>query len=441
MKTPLKTTLLAVSLAIMCDSHAQTEITPSANPEQLRSDANPDATGTPIPEPEWTQFHGYVRYSFATSRKHSPACYKLAGAVTKYRFGNECDDDASLEIVQKLYHADDGMNLTGVVQGEYNGRGNRVPGFGSPGTPGTMRMPQSYLQLSNIPNLPGARAFIGRIKYRQVDIHTIDYSYWDPAGLGAGIENLQIGQNLKFSYALFIKDSIAQSHYAPRHDLQLSGMYTNPRGELSLGLSFIPQRGNIQMPDGAYQPTHAGWTATMQHIQTELLGGKHKFALQFGKGPGSGLIGTGALTQSADFKAWRVINALDWQLTRNFSGMVDAVCQRNIAPGASQTWVSFGARPVYALTRHLKAVLDFGHDRVKPDNGATRTLNKVTTAIVVGKDRGFWSRPELRFFYTHAHWNKATQDAAALGDALSDTGVFSTARTGSTVGVQFETWF
>lgn len=51
-RTRLQTTLLTASLAIIGDAHAQTETAPSANPEQLRSDANPDAIDTPFLEPE-----------------------------------------------------------------------------------------------------------------------------------------------------------------------------------------------------------------------------------------------------------------------------------------------------------------------------------------------------------------------------------------------------
>jgi maltoporin len=114
----------------------------------------------------------------------------------------------------------------------------------------------------------------------------------------------------------------------------------------------------------------------------------------------------------------------------------------DIAPsGGSQTWVSMGIRPVYAITQHVKIQGDLGNDRVTPDNGPTRTLLKASVALTLAMDRSFWSRPELRLFYTYAHWNQAAQNAAAPGDPLSTTGIFGSSRAGSTVGAQVEWWW
>ena len=60
--------------------------------------------------------------------------------------------------------------------------------------------------------------------------------------------------------------------------------------------------------------------------------------------------------------------------------------------------------------------------------------------------RGFWSRPELRFFYTYARWNDAARVAGegstdAAVASISSTGVFANRNSGSTVGVQLEGWW
>ena len=386
----------------------------------------------------WTQFHGYLRAGMGTSEGHDQACFQLPGAQSKYRLGNECQIYSELEIDQKLFQFSNGMQLSAVGMASLVNDLGYAPTFH--GDHGAIRLPQSYVQLTNLPGLDDMRVWIGRIYYRRNDVHINDFFYWNPTGLGAGVENIPLGHGLKLSYALFREDYIDQPNYATRHDLQLSGVHPNPGGELQFGLSYIPSRGPIYGSNG--QDTHSGWSFTMQHVQTNLLGGKNKLAFQYGQGPGTGLSYTGTLTNDNRYKSFRVLDAFDWQMTRDFGGQLLGLYERDIAPsGGSLTWVSMGIRPVYAITKHIKIQGDLGDDRVTPDNGPTRTLLKASVALTLAMDRSFWSRPELRLFYTYAHWNQAAQNAAAPGDPLSTTGVFGSSRTGSTVGAQVEWWW
>ncbi len=386
----------------------------------------------------WTQFHGYLRAGVGTSEGHEQACFQLPGAQSKYRLGNECQIYSELEIDQKLFQFSNGMQLSAVGMASLVNDLGHAPTFH--GDHGAIRLPQSYVQLTNLPGLDDMRVWLGRIYYRRNDVHINDFFYWNPSGLGAGVENIPLGHGLKLSYAMFREDYIDQPNYATRHDLQLSGVHPNPGGELQFGLSYIPSRGPILGSNG--QDTHSGWSATVQHIQTNLLGGKNKLAFQYGQGPGTGLSYTGTLTNTNQYKSLRFLDAFDWQATRDFGGQLLGLYERDIAPsGGSLTWVSMGIRPVYAITHHIKIQGDLGNDRVTPDNGPTRTLLKASVALTLAMDRSFWSRPELRVFYTYAHWNKAAQDAAAPGDPLSTTGIFGSSRTGSTVGAQVEWWW
>ena len=49
-----------------------------------------------------TAFHGYVRAGAGRSEGDKQACFKLAGAGSKYRLGNECEQYAELELDQDL---------------------------------------------------------------------------------------------------------------------------------------------------------------------------------------------------------------------------------------------------------------------------------------------------------------------------------------------------
>jgi maltoporin len=81
-----------------------------------------------------------------------------------------------------------------------------------------------------------------------------------------------------------------------------------------------------------------------------------------------------------------------------------------------------GARMSYALFDKVKLPADMGHDHVAPQNGDVRRLTKFTGAVALTTAPGYVDRPELRLFFTHAHWN----------------GVHGTALSGYTVGLTFE---
>ncbi|HJU49840.1 MAG TPA: carbohydrate porin, partial [Pseudogulbenkiania sp.] len=174
-------------------------------------------------------FHGYVRAGVGSSDGDSQACFKLAGAQSKYRLGNECEIYSELTGEQDLVQFDNGMKLSGLAMASLYNENDRTPTFhNSDGNNGSIRLPQSYLQLTNIPGLPGARLWAGRIYYRRNDVHINDFFYWNPSGLGAGLENFAIGDKLKLSYAFFRNDGIFQEYNSNRHDLQLSGIDVNP---------------------------------------------------------------------------------------------------------------------------------------------------------------------------------------------------------------------
>ena len=393
-------------------------------------------------EGEWTQFQGYLRAGVGSSEGQKQACFQLAGAQSKYRLGNECDNYSELELDQKMFQFESGMQLSAVGMVSLASDLNRTPTFNdSDGSNGRIRLPQSYVQLTDIPGLDTARVWLGRIYYHRNDVNINDFFYWNPSGLGSGIDNISVGHDLKFSYGFFREDTVDSKDLATRHDFQLSGFHPNPDGELQFGLSYIPERAPLRGEDGVQENAHGGWSVTAQHTQINLLGGKNKLALQYGVGPGTGLGSTGTLTNDTRYKSLRVVEAFGWQATQNFGGQLVGVYQRDIAPTGSQTWVSLGVRPEYAFTKHFKLQGDLGQDIVTPDDGPTRNLTKASIALTLGVDRAFMARPELRLFYTYAHWNQAAQQAAAPGDTLSSTGAFGDSRDGSTVGLQLEWWW
>lgn len=381
------------------------------------------------------EFAGYLRSGVGNSLNGGKqSCFKLPGAEAKYRLGNECEQYAELELRQDVYSFDDGSVLSVDGMASLYNQYDRQLAF--QGDNGSARLPQLYAQWSNLPSLNGGSLWAGRRYYKRNDIHISDFYYWNQSATGAGIEDVLIG-GLKYSYALSRKDNLYQENYVTRHDFNVAGFNTNPGGQLELGLSYLdkPERTDA----------HSGWAITAQHVQSEFLGGKNKFAVQYGEGSGTGLGYTGDFRLDNSSKRYRIVEFFDWQVTPRFGGQVEAVYQKDFRPdGGNQEWLSLGVRPTYAISEQFKLVTELGHDQVKAADG-TRKLSKFTFAPTWSpKGPGFWTRPEVRLYYTYASWNAAAQRAANefdAGSALSDSGAFGSARHGSNAGLQVEYWW
>ena len=381
------------------------------------------------------EFAGYLRSGVGNSLNGGKqSCFKLPGAEAKYRLGNECEQYAELELRQDVYSFDDGSVLSVDGMASLYNQYDRQLTF--QGDNGSARLPQLYAQWSNLPGLNGGSLWAGRRYYERNDIHISDFYYWNQSATGAGIEDVLIG-GLKYSYALSRKDNLYQENYVTRHDFNVAGFNTNPGGELELGLSYLdkPERTDA----------HSGWAITAQHVQSEFLGGKNKFAVQYGEGSGTGLGYTGDFRLDNSSKRYRIVEFFDWQVTPRFGGQVEAVYQKDFRPdGGNQEWLSLGVRPTYAISEQFKLVTELGHDQVKAADG-TRKLSKFTFAPTWSpKGPGVWTRPEVRLYYTYASWNAAAQRAANefdAGSALSDSGAFGSARHGSNAGLQVEYWW
>ena len=381
------------------------------------------------------EFAGYLRSGVGNSLNGGKqSCFKLPGAEAKYRLGNECEQYAELELRQDVYSFDDGSVLSVDGMASLYNQYDRQLTF--QGDNGSARLPQLYAQWSNLPGLNGGSLWAGRRYYKRNDIHISDFYYWNQSATGAGIEDVLIG-GLKYSYALSRKDNLYQENYVTRHDFNVAGFNTNPGGQLELGLSYLdkPERTDA----------HSGWAITAQHVQSEFLGGKNKFAVQYGEGSGTGLGYTGDFRLDNSSKRYRIVEFFDWQVTPRFGGQVEAVYQKDFRPdGGNQEWLSLGVRPTYAISEQFKLVTELGHDQVKAADG-TRKLSKFTFAPTWSpKGPGFWARPEVRLYYTYASWNAAAQRAANefdAGSALSDSGAFGSARHGSNAGLQVEYWW
>lgn len=379
----------------------------------------------------------YVRANAAAnSAGGGQTCFALAGAGAKYRLGNECGVYGEILLGQHLVRGDAGEDVKAYAMLNL---GNEAASNNAKRPEGGWKigLPQAYFAIEHVSGLGDAAVWLGRRYYKREGVNADDFLYWNPSGMGVGIENVPVGP-MTFSYAYLHDDQqtmpiMRVGDTANRHDLQLRGVPVNPGGTLELGLALIRSDGE--------RGHHGGSMATVQHRQRILAGaGENRLALQWGTGAGTDNGATGDITNGRDVHRLRVVESWFAQVTRRFGGELVGVWQRDTAidPAKVKTWASAGGRLSYALADHVKLLADVGHDRVAPQDGDVRRLTKFTAAVALTTAPGYFDRPELRLFFTHAHWNEAARAAARANDPLAANGVYGTALSGYTVGLTFE---
>jgi maltoporin len=413
---------------------------------------------------------GYFRGGFgASSQKGRMTCFALAnpaGLVSKYRLGNECEVWSETHFTVVTYAGDDGVvaNLhfmptiyipTTNIGYSPNGTVNS-PSIFTTSTAAAVMFPNLYVDIKGISWLAGGTPWMGTRYYKRESVYISDFFYWNPSGVGGGIEDIQLGSDLRLSYAVFAVDgepappSTATSPLLPaqidfgfRNDLQLRGIRLYEGGELQLGAQYIADFSNHD------SVTHGGYGFTARWIH-KLLGGDNKLVAQYGKGGGTGF-GTLARFYYPDFSLYhapiearlRFVEVLTIQPTPELGLQLAGVYQRDFnflgSQGQATNWYSAGGRASLGFTEHFKLLGEVGYDRVTKSIGSDpQQLTKVTVAPAISGGKGLLSRPELRVFLTYAFWN-----AAARGATIDSGQVYTPTQLtkGYIFGLQAETWF
>lgn len=388
--------------------------------------------------PEGFEFHGYFRVGAGgNSEGGDQVCFKLPGAASKYRLGNECEGYGSLTLAQNFPPSADGAQYKVAVQFAYN-------------TPAEQDWEAYDTALREIyaegkglvgGELKDARFWVGK-RLRRTDVHMTDFFYWDNSGSGGGIEDVPAGAG-KFSYAFmrwvdgrdeFGNPTTVKDHAITSHDLRWYDLPANGQGHLALGLDLRRSDDSRDGFDG-----HHGYMLTLAHRQSGVWGGSNTVALQYGAGAAATLSRDADDSLDSGARSWRVTEQIHVEPHMDWSAQATVVYERK---QDRQTWWSFGIRPIYHFTDHFNLAVELGHDRVTPDGGAERRLTKLTLAPQLARGRGYFSRPVLRLFVTYATWNEAAM-AADSGGVLAggSSGPFAADTSGLTYGVQAEAWW
>jgi maltoporin len=444
--------------------------------------AAPAAVVAPAAKPKVGDIstHGYFRGGFGgnASQRGRMTCFGLttiSGTLkSKYRLGNECEQWGEFNLSAVVYSGDDGVVGTfhfmpaAYIPSTFIGYSptstTAIPDQNKTSTGAAVSFPNLYADIKGISWLFGGAAWAGGRYYKREDVYISDFFYWNPSGIGGGIEDMNLGKmwdsapamfaGMTFSYAAFAVDGQpsgtpslpTQIDLGIRHDVQVRGFRPYEGGELQLGFQYIMDWSNHKDTNGA-SVTHGGWGVTVRHVQ-ELLGGNNKLVFQYGKGGGTGF-GTLSRFYYPDFSLmWgttesrlRLLDVITIQPTDWLGAQAVGVYQRDDdglgKSGSVNEWYSLGGRVSFGVLNNLKLLAEAGLDNEKKSDGAPPLwLAKLTGALAITTAKGFWTRPEIRLFFTWAEWSQAA-GTAGVDPGLTYTNTY-TYLSGANFGVQAE---
>jgi len=365
---------------------------------------------------------GYFRAGPGAANKDaSRGCYGLPGPGLKYRLGNECDiyGEFALSQAMKADDVDYKATLMTYLHNPQTDTGDARVGIN-----------QMYVEGKGYDVAPGATFWIGKRFFRRGDVHIVDTFFTKMDGVGAGVLGIDAGA-AKLGFAWFKTDADAVAS-GNRFNAEVYDIASNPGGKLS----FVATATQSNFTGGK-----SGYGLSAQHKQDNFLGlgGDNTVWLQFAQGSAGLDSNFGSLTADSNTKGLRIVDGITWQVGA-LGGQAIALWQQNKAPDSTgavvkSTNVSLGGRLSYALTKNFKLLAEYGHSEIKPEGAPTAKLDKFTFAPTLSTGPGFWNRPELRLYATHARWRNVA------GDVVTGSPAFVGKETGTSYGAQVEVWF
>jgi len=386
---------------------------------------------------DWT---GYMRGGPAATdvSGKSRQCYGIG--ELKYRLGNECDFYGEFQLAQAMKA--DGVDFNAVLMTNYY----------SPATESNANfgVEQAYVEMKGVDIAPQALFWMGKRRDRD-DVHIVDTFFTNMSGVGAGIENIDLGF-AKFGVAGYKADTPASevdgvlntaagNNGVGRLHAQLYDIPVNPDGKLRLVATY--SKGDSQ---GGIKGQN-GYGFNIEHVQDKFFGGGNHIWVQYAEGStdiNQGISDNGA--HGSGYKVWRIVESPSWQVGA-FGGQAILMYQHNKAPDTaapvsavatspSSNYFTVGGRGSWGLTKNLKWLTEIGYSSLKPDGGASENVTKVTIGPALSTGPDFWKRPELRLYVTYADYNKA-----AAADFNNNYGFVSNKTNAVSYGAQVEIWF
>jgi maltoporin len=370
------------------------------------------------------------------------SCFKLSGARSKYRLGNECENEVRFGIYDKfmLGKETDPYILVKILP-KFKGEEQRKFKY--------EKFEDAFIEVANL-NLIGKenKIWFGRRDISDKVIEINDFALIDIAGTGAGFSDLDFSFG-KLSYTYLISDKGRVNHHdeaiskvsQTNHDIRFTGINSNKGGQVSLWVNLA----HINKPRtlNSY-PLKNGYSIGIFHDQKLWEKSLNTASLQYGNELMGDLNGQGSKETISDAEFHkhanivRLTNSNIIELNKNWALSTVVISESIYFPKKdhfSKNWTSLGIRPVYYIDDNWRLAFEAGFDHFTTKSNKANEkhykghLTKLTLAVEYALSKEFKAPTLLRGFITNANWNKG-----ALIEIRKD--VFSTARKGQTIGLQ-----
>ena len=303
-------------------------------------------------------------------------------------------------------------------------------------------------------------AWAGKRFYRWGDVHMDDFYPVNMSGPGGGIGGLQYGpgtlsfaviQNASSDEINGANGQLTRVGNAAKSTLHIryDDMKTN-YGIWSFWATAGITPSTKSAPTGTtdYKSASGGFFAAKTNFK---IGDKtqNEIGLAYGNSIMSNMGSTGDLvkdcnlgtdaacnvTSSWRVRAWEniVYEGESWSIAG--AAIYDELDKATSADSKVR-WTSLGVRPTYWFTEHISLATQAGISNVvdESDGQGSRNLMRFTVAPQISMNKGYWSRPVIRAYYSRTQWGENNKKSAATTSAANDTSIDS-------LGFQTEVWF
>lgn len=438
---------------------------------------------------EGFEYHGYLRVGTGLSKKQTQnACYRLlhtGGAP--YRLGNECEfymESIFTHTFKKDNESDSpwfktSLNLALVSDTLQTFESTAGGDF-------EIANREVYVEAGNVVSKDSV-LWVGKRFYKRRDIHMFDLFLLETVGTGGGLYDIAAGpgkahvawvqnrSNSTFTSGTATATAPMVSSADIRYDLPL-GEGSNLETILIYGQkSGEPAKGEA----GVEYEKVSGANLTFIYGTDFAKASSNRVFLQYGQGLFGAALGTTNLVTGFESDASTIVkgagssdlkkeledsrtlriaddfvyNAEAWELGLALVYSDEDFGGANLTDGTeadNRRILMAGVRPSYYLSKFWKVTLDSGYttiennSRTDSSSGTPVTtqednkLMKNTIALQVSPASGFGVRPALRFYVTHADWDK---DTTPYMNFSNGNQVYATDTDGVSYGIQAEAWW
>ena len=392
----------------------------------------------------------YGRHQTSFHNNKENVCFKLPGAATKYRLGNECETWLEFGIYQDV-EFENGIKLHNQVRSSFSGENEKSIDF--------VRWEEFYTEVYNLIESNRASFWIGRKYHERYDSYMSDYFFLNMNGTGLGVRDLEIADGLTFSYSYIFDDLVHDSFEGDEylrfnsHDIRF--IQSTQSGDITLFLNYM-HFSDKSFKSGERIDASDGFALGLLYENTKIT--KQLFGMD-GNNISGLFYGNGAAKNAGSSSSYLQDSMLDTILGNN-SKIDEAETVRFINYGyfqndrlgfmtnlvyekrdeskysnIKQDWFSIGIRPYLPLNENIRFLADAGFDKVDDKiNNKSYELTKMSFATEFAFAKGVWRHPVLRIYYTYAEWSDSAKGSVG-------TDYYADKTSGDNAGIQIEYWW